>query len=117
MTGLYGDATERTYDIAGFGASGRNGGWCSALFPRTAASLARAHGRDAAVAMRRAMIEDSLDGAKATRYRHAARHLAECRSSYPAIDDYAGFPTNEQFVSALKQRHGRKYGFWQLVEG
>lgn len=43
-------------DIAGFGASGRNGGWCSALFPRSAASLERAHGRDAAVAMRRAMI-------------------------------------------------------------
>ena len=71
----------------------------------------------AATLMRRAMIEDSLDGAKATRYRHAARHFAECRSSHPAIDDYAGFPTHEQFVSALKQRHGRKYGFWQLVEG
>ena len=43
-------------EIAGFGASGRNGGWCSALFPRSAASLERAHGRDAALAMRRAMI-------------------------------------------------------------
>ncbi len=40
-------------DIAGFGASGRNGGWCSALFPRSAASLERQHGRPAAVAMRR----------------------------------------------------------------
>ena len=44
-------------EIAGFGASGRNGGWCSALFPRSASSLARAHGRDAAIAMRRAMID------------------------------------------------------------
>ncbi|TPW91308.1 FAD-dependent oxidoreductase, partial [Schumannella luteola] len=43
-------------EIAGFGASGRNGGWCSALFPRSAASLEKAHGRDAAAAMRRAMI-------------------------------------------------------------
>ncbi|MDO7881531.1 NAD(P)/FAD-dependent oxidoreductase [Salinibacterium soli] len=43
-------------DIAGFGASGRNGGWCSALFPRSTASLERAHGRDAALALRRAMI-------------------------------------------------------------
>lgn len=42
--------------IAGFGASGRNGGWCSALFPRSTASLVRAHGRDAALAMRRAMV-------------------------------------------------------------
>ncbi len=43
-------------EIAGFGASGRNGGWCSALFPRSTASLERAHGREAAVHMRRAMI-------------------------------------------------------------
>ena len=41
----------------GFGASGRNGGWCSALFPTSAAGLARRHGREAAVAMRRAMVE------------------------------------------------------------
>ena len=44
-------------EIAGFGASGRNGGWCSALFPRSTGSLAKAHGRDAALAMRRAMID------------------------------------------------------------
>jgi glycine/D-amino acid oxidase-like deaminating enzyme len=43
-------------EIAGFGASGRNGGWCSALFPRSTASLEKDHGRDAALAMRRAMI-------------------------------------------------------------
>jgi glycine/D-amino acid oxidase-like deaminating enzyme len=43
-------------EIAGFGASGRNGGWCSALFPRSTGSLAKAHGRDGALAMRRAMI-------------------------------------------------------------
>jgi glycine/D-amino acid oxidase-like deaminating enzyme len=42
--------------IAGFGASGRNGGWCSALFPASTASLERRHGRDAALAMRRAMV-------------------------------------------------------------
>ncbi|MCU1524301.1 MAG: FAD-dependent oxidoreductase, partial [Microbacteriaceae bacterium] len=46
--------------IAGFGASGRNGGWCSALFPASTASLERRHGRDAAIAMRRAMI-DTVD--------------------------------------------------------
>lgn len=43
-------------EIAGFGASGRNGGWCSALFPRSTSSLERAHGLDAALAMRRAMV-------------------------------------------------------------
>jgi glycine/D-amino acid oxidase-like deaminating enzyme len=42
-------------EVAGFGASGRNGGWCSALFPASTAKLARMAGRDAAVAMQRAM--------------------------------------------------------------
>ncbi len=43
-------------NIAGFGASGRNGGWCSALFPASTASLEKQHGREAALAMRRAMV-------------------------------------------------------------
>ncbi|WP_199562359.1 NAD(P)/FAD-dependent oxidoreductase, partial [Micromonospora deserti] len=42
-------------EIAGYGASGRNGGWCSALFPTALPALARRHGRDAAIAMQRAM--------------------------------------------------------------
>jgi glycine/D-amino acid oxidase-like deaminating enzyme len=42
-------------EIAGFGASGRNGGWCSALFPASAAKLTRMAGREATVAMLRAM--------------------------------------------------------------
>jgi glycine/D-amino acid oxidase-like deaminating enzyme len=47
---------------AGFGASGRNGGWCSALFPASAAKLARlpGSGREAAIALHRAMC-DSVD--------------------------------------------------------
>jgi glycine/D-amino acid oxidase-like deaminating enzyme len=44
-------------EIAGFGASGRNGGWCSALFPASLGKLARLAGHDAAVAMQRAMHE------------------------------------------------------------
>lgn len=42
-------------DFAGFGASGRNGGWCSDLFPVSDAALARGHGRAAALAMRSAI--------------------------------------------------------------
>ncbi|GIJ77940.1 Glycine/D-amino acid oxidase [Micromonospora phaseoli] len=41
--------------VAGFGASGRNGGWCSALLPTSLTALARRHGRDAAIAMQRTM--------------------------------------------------------------
>ena len=44
-------------EVVGFGASGRNGGWGSALFPTSTTDLARRHGRAAAIALRRAMIE------------------------------------------------------------
>ena len=42
-------------EIAGYGASGRNGGWCSALFPASLGKLERMAGRSAAIAMYRAM--------------------------------------------------------------
>src|SRR3954470_7582608 len=41
--------------IAGFGASGRNGGWASALLPMTLDTIAKGHGRDAAIRMQREM--------------------------------------------------------------
>ena len=49
-------------ETAGFGASGRNGGWCSALFPKSADRLARLPGADrgAATALHRAM-RDTVD--------------------------------------------------------
>src|SRR5688572_6770265 len=31
-------------EVAGFGASGRNGGWCSALFPKSTSALERRYG-------------------------------------------------------------------------
>ena len=42
-------------EVAGYGASGRNGGWCSALFPASMASLAALAGRPAAIAQHRSM--------------------------------------------------------------
>jgi glycine/D-amino acid oxidase-like deaminating enzyme len=47
-------------DIAGFGASGRNGGWCSGLFPRSADRLARTAGERSARAQLRALA-DTVD--------------------------------------------------------
>ena len=49
-------------EVAGYGASGRNGGWCSALFPASPDTLAalprtdgRPHGREGALAQHAAM--------------------------------------------------------------
>ncbi len=60
-------------EVAGFGASGRNGGWCSALFATSDSALARQHGRDPMRAMRRAM-EETVDVVGAT----AASEGIEC---------------------------------------
>lgn len=47
-------------EIAGFGASGRNGGWCSALFAASHDKIAKRYGRDGAIALQRAMF-DTVD--------------------------------------------------------
>jgi len=47
-------------EIVGFGASGRNGGWCSSKFPVTPAMLEHRYGLDAARALMLAM-NDSVD--------------------------------------------------------
>ena len=44
-------------EVVGFGASGRNGGWCSALFAVPETRLDRVGGPGAGAAMRRAMID------------------------------------------------------------
>ena len=60
------------------------------------------------------MLEDTLDGTKSTRYRHAARHLAECRALATLISDYGRFEAHEAFVARLRTKHSRKSGFWSL---
>ena len=44
-------------NVAGFGASGRNGGWASALFPQSTPALISKYGFDRAKALRDAMVE------------------------------------------------------------
>lgn len=53
-------------ESAGFGASGRNGGWCSALFAASMDKITKKYGRDAAVAMQRAMIDTVDEVGRAT---------------------------------------------------
>ena len=47
-------------EIAGFGASGRNGGWCYSGFPLNLSKLVERFGTDTAIAIQRAMF-DSVD--------------------------------------------------------
>jgi hypothetical protein len=71
----------------------------------------------AATLLRRAMIEDTLNGAKSTRYKHAARHMLECASLASNIRDFGRIESHESFVDRLRVKHHRKVGFWgQLAE-
>lgn len=69
----------------------------------------------AATLIRRAMIDDTLTGAKSSRYRHAARHLAECQLADLSITDYGAVPSHAAYEAALRQTHGRKQAFWAHV--
>ena len=69
----------------------------------------------AATIVLRAMVSFTLESARASRYRHAARHLAECRSLAVQIDDFESIRSHEAYVASLRRDHVRKAGFWGLV--
>ncbi len=63
-------------EVAGFGASGRNGGWCSALFPASLTSLARLAGPTAALAQYAAMRASVDEVARVCAVEGIDAHLA-----------------------------------------
>ena len=69
----------------------------------------------AATLLLRAMIDFSLKENRVKRFRHAARHLAECGSLAAAIGDFGDFEAHERYSARLKAKHGRKTSFWALV--
>jgi len=66
----------------------------------------------------RALIDDILARARSPAYGHAARYLTR-------LDTLAdrnkrvlpGFPDHAAYKAELQRTHGRKTGFWSLVEG
>ena len=63
----------------------------------------------------RAMIDFSLERARTSRYRHAARHLDTCRALAAGINDWGAIQDHNAYRERLNRDHGRKYGFWSLV--
>lgn len=70
----------------------------------------------AAVLLRRALIDVTLRKGRATRYKHAARHVREIASLNSQVKDYENFETHEQFMERLRETHSRKTGFWPLLQ-
>lgn len=87
----------------GHGASGRNGGWCSALLPMSLTTLARQHGKPAAVTMQRAMIatvdevagtlaSEGIDGHVAKGgYLHLARSPLQMQRLHDDVEEMRSF--------------------------
>lgn len=92
-------------EVAGFGASGRNGGWCSALLPMSLGAIAAKHGRAAAVAMQRAMFA-TVDEVLAA----AAREGIDCDAAKGGYVHAARSPAHVPRLSA-EINDARSWGF------
>jgi glycine/D-amino acid oxidase-like deaminating enzyme len=92
-------------EVAGFGASGRNGGWCSSLFATSDSALARRYGVDAMRAQRRAM-EDTVGMVGAT----AAEEGIDCHFAQGGfVDLVRGEAQRRRAQVALDT--ARRFGF------
>ncbi|BCB79791.1 FAD-dependent oxidoreductase [Phytohabitans flavus] len=92
-------------EFAGYGASGRNGGWCSALFPTPVRLLAHRHGRQGVVAMQRAM-NSTVDEVG----RVAAAEGIDCHWSKGGTVVVARTPAQLRRAKAAVEE-AREYGF------
>lgn len=69
----------------------------------------------AATLVLRSMIDFTLDSGRSSRYKYAARHLVQCASLAPHIDDFGKASSHLAYVAELKRLQGKKHGFWRLV--
>jgi hypothetical protein len=69
-----------------------------------------------ATILRRAMIDFTLHHARATRYKHAARHLHACANLAPRITDFGTTQDHAAYEKSLHTTHARKTAFWQELE-
>lgn len=70
----------------------------------------------AATILRRAMIDYTLGQARASRYGHAARHLAACARLARRIAAFGDAADHDAYLRRLREDHGRKAGFWREVD-
>lgn len=81
----------------------------------SAAEMLAPHHPLAATLILRSMIDFSLDHGKASRYKHAARHLGTAQAFAPHILDPGTLISHAAYVAALKRLHANKRGFWNHV--
>jgi hypothetical protein len=70
----------------------------------------------AATVLLRAMIDFALRNGRASRYKHAARHLLDCAGLASVIEDFGKFEPHDAYEARLRREHGRKSAFWSFVD-
>jgi glycine/D-amino acid oxidase-like deaminating enzyme len=103
-------------ETIGFGASGRNGGWCSALLPMSHDRLARRHGRAAAIRMQEAMhrnvadIGTFVDRQLEHRLEHRADAVGDIFHPGGTIDLARNVPQRQRLSAEVRHLHGLGFG-------
>jgi hypothetical protein len=98
--------------------TGRPGLWAGeryTILAPAAEALAQDYPR-AATLLYRALLDDILDRGRSQAYGHGAAYLKELDRIAERADLAGLDPDPQAYRAALKRRHGRKYGFWDLVE-
>ena len=70
----------------------------------------------AATLLHRALAEDVLRRASSRQYGYAVRDVRACASLAPLLPVESGFEDHEAFLARLRREHGRKTGFWALLD-
>ena len=71
----------------------------------------------AATVLYRALLDDILIKARSPAYGHAARYLARLDDLGACDLTTSGLTEHEAYRAELHRSHGRKSGFWSLIEG
>jgi hypothetical protein len=61
--------------------------------------------------------ESLLERGSSKQYGYAARDVRHSASLAGRVADEGGIEGHEACVARLKREHGRKYSFWQMLEG
>ncbi len=71
---------------------------------------------EAASLLYRRLIESVLERGSSKQYQYAARDLLSCVRLAPHLPVPGSIESHAAFVARLQKVHGRKYGFWGLIE-
>ena len=71
---------------------------------------------EAASLLYRRLIESVLERGSSKQYQYAARDLLSCARLAPHLPVPRSIESHAEFVARLQKAHGRKYGFWGLIE-